>query len=140
MSNRENNEIINSNQEESSDMPIINENVTAHMMQIFGNSSQQYIPTQTQVDKILELQEKGMDYTHKERMQDKEHFSPREKKDLIMSIFIVGVLLVILILSMIFAEQYVGEVMIGTLGFLVGGAGGYGIGRSKDISEDNKDI
>lgn len=40
----------------------VNETFMAHAMQIMNANS--YTPTQAQVDKMLSLQEKGMDYTH----------------------------------------------------------------------------
>jgi len=114
--------------------PGIDENVTAHMMQIFGNQAQQYVPTQAQVDKILGLQEKGMDYTHEERTK----YSPKQKTELTIFIIVLFVMLIIFILSLFFAKDYIGEVIYGAVGFLAGSAGGYGYGRSK-ISNNNNE-
>ncbi len=44
----------------------VNETVLAQMLSIAGGQHQ-YVPTQAQVDKLLSLQEKGMEYTHDER-------------------------------------------------------------------------
>lgn len=49
------------------DSGVLSEHVALRMMQI--GSGQSYTPTSEQVDKILSLQEKGMDYTHSERIQ-----------------------------------------------------------------------
>lgn len=115
--------------------PVIDENATAHMMQIFGSQAQQYMPTQAQVDKILALQEKGMDYTHKERTE----YSPKQKTELTMFIIVLFVMLIIFILSLFFAKEYLGEIISGTVGFLAGGAGGYGVAtRFKTLNNGNE--
>lgn len=112
--------------------PIIDEVVTAHMLRIFGDQKQQYVPTQSQVDKILALQEKGMDYTHKERTNS----SPKQKIELIIFIVIIIVILIIFSLSLFFAKEYLGEIISGIAGFLAGGAGGYGFAKSKNKNND----
>lgn len=50
-----------------SNSSVMTEQFQAHMLQMFGDASNTYKPTESQVDKILALQEKGMDYTHAER-------------------------------------------------------------------------
>lgn len=129
MQNKENNQIVerDNSEKDGNNMPVIDETVTAHMMQIFGNQSQQYMPTQAQVDKILDLQEKGMDYTHEERTK----FSPIQKTDLIVIIVVIITFLIIFALSVFYAKEYVGEIIAGMIGVLTGGLGGYGMGRSK---------
>lgn len=106
--------------------PLIDETVTAHMMQVFGEQNKQYIPTQAQVDKILALQEKGMDYTHKERTT----WSPKQTIELIVFAIIIITLIGIFTLTLFYAKEYLGEVISGMVGLLAGGAGGYGYGRS----------
>ncbi len=132
MSDKENNKIVESSSDEKrNDMPVIDETVTAHMMQIFGNQSQQYMPTQSQVDKVLDLQAKGMDYTHEERTK----FSPVQKIEVTVIIVVIITFLIIFALSIFFAKEYVGEIISGMIGVLTGGFGGYGLGRSK--KDDN---
>ena len=80
---------------------MIDETVTAHLLQIFGNQSQQYTPTQSQVDKILELQEKGMDYTHDERT----HFSPKQWMNLGVLFITVSALLLVFLSCLFFAKE-----------------------------------
>lgn len=114
--------------------PLIDENVTAHMMQIFGSPAQQYVPTQAQVDKILALQEKGMDYTHEERTM----CSPIQKIEFTVFLVVVLVLLIIFVLSLFFAREYLGEIISGIVGLFAGGAGGYGYAKSKKIGNNNE--
>ncbi|MCK4635333.1 MAG: hypothetical protein KAT32_00565 [Candidatus Moranbacteria bacterium] len=135
MSDKENNKIVeSSNDQKCNDVPVIDETVTAHMMQIFGNQSQQYMPTQSQVDKVLDLQAKGMEYTHEERTK----FSPIQKTELTVIIVVIITFLIIFTLSIFFAKEYVGEIIYGMIGILTGGLGGYGLGRSKK-DDDNSD-
>ncbi len=136
MSNEEKKEIIKKGEnKECSEGPIIDEKVTAHIMQIFGNQAQQYVPTQGQVDKILELQEKGMDYTHEER----KNFSPKQKIELIIFIAVIVVVFFIFVLALFFAKEYLGEIISGAVGFIAGGAGGYGFAsKSKKSNDDNE--
>jgi len=104
-----------------------NETVQAHMLQIMGQ--QQYIPTQSQVDKILAIQEKGMDYTHQERCQN----SPHQKIIFISFIMAIITLLVIFTLTLFFAKEYLSQVVSGVFGILAGSGIGYGYGKhSKD--------
>lgn len=122
-----------SGQKEESTGTLIDETVTAHLLHIFGNQSQQYSPTQLQVDKILELQEKGMDYTHDERT----HFSPKQWMNLGVLLITVLALLFVFVLSLFFAKEYLGEIVSGLVGLLAGSFGGYGMGsRSKVKSND----
>lgn len=109
--------------------PVINENVIAHIMQIVG--SQSYQPTQAQVDKMLAMQEKGMDYTFKERNT----FTADRITKLIVLVVFVG----IYVFSVYTVPQYVGEIISGMIGFLTGGIGGYGYAQSrrKSLKEDD---
>lgn len=43
---------------------VMTEAFQAQMLQIFGDGGSAYKPTEKQVDKMLALEEKGMDYTH----------------------------------------------------------------------------
>lgn len=60
---------------EKSTPTVLSEAVQANLLQIFGDGGSTYKPTEAQVDRILALQEKGMDYTHDERTS----VSPRQK-------------------------------------------------------------
>lgn len=132
MQTEQNNKLANEN--DLTEKPIINETVTSHMLRIFGNQAGQYVPTQSQVDKILALQEKGMDYTHHERTNS----SPKQKAELIMFMTIIGVMVIIFILSLFFAKEYLSEIISGTAGFLAGGAGGYGFAKSKNKNNNDE--
>ncbi len=112
---------------------VASESFMAHAMQIM--SSNQYNPTQAQVDKMLTLQEKGMDYTHSERT----HFSPQ----LISTLIVLGGLALIIVGLFVFcvfyAPQYASMIISGAVGLLTGGAGGYGYGtRNKKRHGDNE--
>lgn len=109
------------------DLPLIDETVTAHLLQIFGNQTQAYMPTQAQVDRILALQEKEMDYAHEERR----HLSPRQKIQLFAFFVITVVFLTLFFACLFYAPEYLGEVITGAIAFAAGSAGGYGIAKSK---------
>lgn len=113
---------------------LIDETVTAHLLQIFGNQSQQYTPTQSQVDKILELQEKGMDYTHDERT----HFSPKQWMNLGVLFITVSALLLVFLSCLFFAKEYLGEVVSGIVGLLAGSFGGYGLGSRPRVKSSDE--
>lgn len=111
--------------------PQVSEAFEAGMMRIFGEQDT-YKPTKSQVDKMLSLQEKGMDYTHKERTM----WQPRQVAELVsfilLLIFVTG--LIWLILDK--APQYTGEVISVVIGLVGGGLGGYGYGSKKNKSQD----
>ena len=109
--------------EQITDNNPFNETVQAHMLQIMGQ--QQYVPTQTQVDKILALQEKGMDYTHQERCVS----SPQQKFIFISFIIATLILLIIFTLTLFFAKEYLSQVVSGIFGILAGSGLGYGYGK-----------
>lgn len=109
----------------------LSEAFQASMLQIFGEQ-ETYKPTKSQVDKMLALQEKGMDYTHKERTM----WQPAQISQLIVLVivllFVIGILWVILTQ----APQYTGQVVTSIIG-LIGGTGiGYGIGYKKGRSSN----
>ncbi len=116
----------------SSGRPLIDETVTAHLLQIFGNQGQQYVPTQAQVDKIIGLQEKGMDYTHKERT----NFSPKQKIEVGVFAGVMVVLVGMFIFSVYKVPEYSGEIISGLIGLISGGIGGYGYGSKKKGKEE----
>lgn len=129
-------EIITPEDAQAEQRPLIDEQVTAHLLQIFGNpGQQQYVPTQAQVDKILSLQEKGMDYTHEERIK----FSSKQKLELSFFGITVLVLVIVFLLTLFFAKDYLREVITGILSFVAGGAGGYGIGKANSPKNTNGD-
>ena len=102
------------------------ESLQAALLQVAGQGDA-YRPTESQVDKILALREKGMDYTYKENTQ----ISPRLKAQIGIFVFVVVVLLIILAGVLYFAKDYFGEVLSGIIGLLTGGLGGYGLASSK---------
>jgi hypothetical protein len=102
-----------------------NDVVEARMLQIMGQ--QQYVPTSAQVDKILELQEKGMDYTHDERTR----VSPQQKLAFSAFVIVAVILVAVFVLTLFFAKEYISQVISAVLGLVAGGAGGYGIGKSR---------
>ncbi len=114
------------------ELPVIDETVTTHLLQMFGNQTQAYMPTQAQVDRILELQEKEMDYAHEERR----HLSPRQKVQLFAFFVITTVFLVLFFACLFYAPEYLGEVITGAIAFAAGSAGGYGLAKSKDTPTD----
>lgn len=109
----------------------VSEAMQAGMLQIFGDQ-EPYKPTKAQVDKMLALQEKGMDYTHKERTM----WQPRQVSNLIVFSIIVFALLGIIALTAWLAKEYIGQVITGTVAFLAGGAGGYGFANRHKQSDD----
>jgi uncharacterized ion transporter superfamily protein YfcC len=117
--------------QQPSDRPLIDETVSAHIMQMFGNS-QQYQPTQAQVDKILSLQEKGMDYTHEERTC----FSPKQKIELAIFVCSIIVLVLVFLHTLWYAKEYLGEVIASIVGFLAGGSAGFAYAKTGSKKRD----
>jgi len=113
------------------EQPGVTEEMGIQMMRLFG-SQNQYQPTQAQVDKILALQEKGMDYTHQERTK----ISPKQLSGLIVLGVAVAVLLAIFFSCLFWAKELLGEVVAGMVGLLTGGIGGYGIGKSTEKKDE----
>lgn len=113
--------------------PVQNETVTAHLMQIMG--ANRYRPTEAQVDKMLALQEKGMDYTYNERTK----FNAPLIYNLIIILIIIVSAGAAFVFTAIKIPQYLDVVIAGLISFLTGGAGGYGLGRSqsrKDLPQE----
>ena len=112
--------------------PIVSEAVTAQMLQIFGDQGGRYKPTEAQVDKILALNEKGMDYTHKERTS----FSPTQKIEVGVFVSVVIALVAILWIVVSKAPDYLGETITGIIGFLTCGFGGYSFAKTRNSRGD----
>lgn len=107
------------------------ETFMAHAMQIMSANS--YTPTQAQVDKMLSLQEKGMDYTHRERT----HFSPQLISSLIVFGALIFVLIGLFVFCVFFAPEYASQIITGALGVITGAFGGYGYGvRSRKENQE----
>ena len=68
----------------------------------------------------IALQEKGMDYTHKERTC----YSPRQKMDTIGFCVVIIVLVGVFVFSVFYVPQYLSQIISGTFGLLGGAAGG----------------
>lgn len=116
---------------ESVDKAVKEETFMAHVMQIMGSNGS-YKPTERQIDKILELQEKGMDYTYKERT----NFSPALITEIGLILLIVLTFFGLLFFVKQAAPEYLGETITGFIGVLAGGLGGYGYGKVKGQKED----
>ena len=110
---------------------VMSEAMQAGMMQIFGEQ-EPYKPTKSQIDKILSLQEKGMDYTHKERTM----WQPKQVMSLIVFVIVIIAILGLVALTAWLAKEYIGQVITGAIAFVAGGAGGYGFANRKQRSED----
>lgn len=110
---------------------VTQESFMAHAMQIMGDNGG-YKPTERQVDKILELQEKGMEYTHKERT----NVLPKQWLELVVFVVIIASFFGVLVFVAIYAPNYLGETITGILGFLSGGVGGYGIAKAKTTKKE----
>lgn len=112
-----------SNNESKSNFDV--ETLQALMFQ--ANDSAVYKPSEKQVDKILELREKAMDYTFKER-------TSLHPKDILKTITLFGVILSFLIILWITVEnapEYTDAVIASIISLVGGGFTGYGLGRSK---------
>jgi uncharacterized membrane protein len=103
----------------------------ATMMQLFGEQDT-YRPTPKQVDKMLALEEKGMDYMHKERTM----WQPRQIAELVSFVLILLFVVVLIWIILDKAPQYTGEVISVIVGLVGGGLGGYGYGAKKSGSRD----
>jgi hypothetical protein len=96
-------------------------------------TSDQYRPTEKQVDKMFQLQEKAMDYTHKERTQ----VLPQHKFDrlveftmFLISIIFLGIIFIFVILK---KPEYTDLVITSIVAFI----GGYGLGNTKFLKSRN---
>lgn len=111
--------------------PQVTEHFMATAMQIMN--SNQYTPTQGQVDKMLALQEKGMDYTHKERTNFTPHLITTICGFAFFTIIIVG----LFIFCIFYAPQYASQILSGAIGLLTGGIGGYGYANKKNKQNED---
>jgi hypothetical protein len=130
-------EVVQNNTKPNNETPShpgqISEAFQAQLLQIYGNQGGGYRPTRQQVDKILALQEKGMDYTHKERM----NVTAKQKVDMFLFGGVVVALIVIILIVAWKAPDQIGLAITGAIAFLTGGAGGYSIGKSKKKADDD---
>lgn len=108
------------------------ETVTAHLMQIMGNN--RYKPTESQVDKMLALQEKGMDYSFQERTK---FTAPIVSK---LVIIVIGFVFVggLFVYTATYLPEYIDVVLAALISFGTGSVGGYGFGTRK-ISNSERD-
>jgi hypothetical protein len=111
----------------------MSESFMAHAMQIMN--ANQYTPTQAQVDKMLALQEKGMDYTHNERI----HFSPALISALSVFGFLIIVLVGLFVFCVFYAPQYASQIISLAIGLATGGLGGYGYGSTRGKKKNGDD-
>jgi hypothetical protein len=105
------------------------ETLSVLLAQASGGNS--YQPTEKQVDKLLELREKSMDYISKERTS----LLPKDVLKFLTLIAFLIALLVIFIFVILKTPEYTETVLVGIIGFIGGGVGGYGIG-SKNSNTD----
>jgi len=110
----------------------INQNVVAQMLQL--TTGRQYTPTSDQVDKIIALHEKGMDYTHK----DNHTFLPKDILRYGAFAFVLLIVVGIFIFSAFYAKEYLGEIVSAILGLMAGGVSGYGLGSTKKNKTDDE--
>lgn len=101
-------------------------------MQMIVSSMNQtsYKPTEAQVDKILLLEEKKMDYAYKSQMTIPAKYKWDYYKDLIYLALSISVLCLVLI----YKPEFTTEVLTLVIGLLGGGAVGYT--RGKDSVKD----
>lgn len=111
----------------------VSETFIAHAMQLMTANS--YTPTQAQVDKMLSLQEKGMDYTHNERI----HFSPQLISTLIVFAVLAAIIVGLFVFCVFFAPQYASQIITAAVSLATGAFGGYSYGTSKSRKKDNGD-
>lgn len=120
--------ITNNTQHDNPDLGI--ETMAMQAMQIITGN--QYNPTTEQVDKMLALQEKSMDYTHK----DTHTFLPKDILEVGKFVFVILVGVALFVFATFFAEEYLGEIASALLGLLAGGGIGYGYGAKKRNNGD----
>ena len=114
-------------------VPQMNERVVAQMLEI--STGKQYIPTPGQIDRMLSLYEKDMDYTHEENKT----YLPKDILGFITFLVIIAVVLAVFIFSAFYAKEYLGEIVSAILGLVAGGAGGYSYGMSKFKKKNKED-
>jgi hypothetical protein len=106
------------------------ETMALQAMQIITGN--QYNPTTEQVDKMLALQEKSMDYAHK----DIHTFLPKDILEIGKFIFVILVGVGLFVFATYEAEEYLSEIASALLGLLAGGGIGYGYGSKKRNNGD----
>jgi|GEM_PF-1817210 len=115
--------IAQSVQQENPNMGM--ETVALQVMQIITGN--QYNPTTEQVDKMFALQEKSMEYTHK----DTHTFLPKDILEISKFVFIILMGFVLFVFATYKAPQYLGQIASALLGLIAGGGIGYGYGSRK---------
>jgi len=120
--------ITNNTQHDNPDLGI--ETMAMQAMQIITGN--QYNPTTEQVDKMLALQEKSMDYTHK----DTHTFLPKDILEVGKFVFVILIGVGLFVFATFKAEEYLGEIASALLGLLAGGGIGYGYGAKKRNNGD----
>ncbi len=115
----------------ATETPQGNEHFYAQMLQV--TQGRQYVPTTAQVDKILALQEKGMDYTHNERTR----FLPQHIFQYGTFAFVILLVVGVFVFSTFYAKEYLATIASALFGLTAGGVGGYGLGvRNAKKNED----
>lgn len=114
--------------------PAMTEQFQGQLLQLFGEQGNAYKPTEAQVDKMLALQEKGMDYTHTERTK----ILPAQWMSIIITLAIILGFVGLIWVTAVYANQHLEKVITGAVSFLAGGAGGYGIARAKARNSDDE--
>jgi len=128
-----NNGVTSTSENREKESPLLNDSVMAHFMQIAGTQS--YQPTQAQVDKMLEMQEKGMDYTFKERNT----FTAERITRLVVFFAVLLTFIGVFVFATYKVPQYLGEIISGMVGFLTGGVGGYGYAQTRKSKSTEDD-
>jgi hypothetical protein len=119
----ENNEVLNTQDSQATESDATNENLRVMMAQFMSQNDIGYQPTKRQFDRIIDIREKAMDYTHKERTQ----VSPKYKTDSILKFFFfIGAIVTVLFISER-RPEYLDAVITAFLGFI----GGYGYAKQK---------
>jgi hypothetical protein len=122
----------NDSQAASPPVPAMTEQFQGQLLQLFGDQGNAYKPTEAQVDKMLSLQEKGMDYTHTERTK----ILPAQWMRVIVTVIGVLGFVGLIWVTAVYAKEHLEKVITGAIGFLAGGASGYGLARSKTSNEE----
>jgi hypothetical protein len=97
------------------------------IQQAMGNPNA-YKPTKEQVDKILALDEKTIDYVREDKKEAHSKYRLDSQKEIFYFITIIGILLIIII----FKSEYTSQ----ALSVLLGGIGGYGFRGQKESSKE----
>jgi hypothetical protein len=97
------------------------------IQQAMGNPNA-YKPTKEQVDKILALDEKTIDYTREDKKDAFSKYKIENKKEIFYFITVLGVLALVVIFKPEYSSQ--------ALSALLGGLGGYGFRNQKEPVKD----